>query len=324
MRIFYVGGFEIYDSFEDEARLASMGVDDRLISFAFIKQREVYGKTFEKVNEYGIYKGTMLDCGAFTAAFRGDHIGLEEYIDFCKTQNYDFMVGLDEIPLDKENGFSVSLCEQSARVTKENCDRMKAEGLSIIPTFHQGEDYDYLRYYCDNFHMVALGIASKRKAELSLQLRHLDSCFDIIPEYVAVHGLAITDLTLPLLYPFYSVDSNTWQREARYGKIKIKLFGEYKTLGLTRGLSHRKLTDNKYLDLYGEEYYITTSSVSTRHYDLTSKEVREECDKYLESIGTNVDKCREDLWERYRVNIIYYNELLRSKIKIPQRQEVLF
>lgn len=323
MRIFYVGGFEIYENLEYEKRLRSFGVEDRLISYAFLKKKPKYRAVFSKILETKLYEGVMLDSGAFTAAFTEDTIDIEKYIDYCTSNHYDFIIGLDEIPYDPKEGLRAELFDKSARNTYINCNYMVRKGINVIPTFHQGEDFDYLRRYCDEYPIVSLGVSSKRLSALPFQLQHLDTCFNIIPKECKVHGLAITDFKLPLIYPFYSVDSNTWQREARYGKIKIKLFNRFETVGLTRGLSHKKLTEDSYRDLY-DEVYIPSKPSFNRHYNTVQQEVRDECDRYLATLGTNVDKCREDIFERYRVNVLYYNELLRGELKLEQKQEVLF
>jgi len=307
MRIFFVGAFDVYRDYKFEVLLKSFGVEDRLVSYAFLR---VYDNIFfvkmkramDKVLQNNLYNDVMLDSGAFTAAFKDVDITVDDYLQFLDDFKFDYIIGLDKIPFDKEKGFTQKLFLESAEETYQNCKLIQDRGIENIPTFHQGEPYDALKRLCDEFDFVALGISSRRIARADIHYLHLDKCFSIIPKTTRVHGLAMTDFNLPLIYPFYSVDSSTWEREARYGKIKIRMFDEYATIGLTERLRN---------------------SV-TKHYDFVLPEVRKECDKYLAELGTNVDKCRDSHVERYFVNIQYYNRLLREKKVRKYKSKELF
>jgi hypothetical protein len=114
--------------------------------------------------------------------------------------------------------------------TRENLEYMESKGLSPLPVFHYGSDFDILRELAQKYDYIALGGLvpySKRKPRLK---QHLDTCFAIIQDQCRVHGFGMTGMEILQRYPWYSVDSTGWlggSKRAEYhsferGKLKFK------------------------------------------------------------------------------------------------------
>jgi hypothetical protein len=208
MKIFLAGANE-FDM------LKTWGLKHLLISYPCFLDEPFEERDFEGVELF-------LDSGAFSIFTLGIKIDLDRMIEDYKRLNWIKMkCGLDVIG--------------DGEATKANCVKMKEAGLDIIPTFHFGEDYSILRFYLDNWGLVALGGVAQLRVRKKLQ-PWLDSCFLIIKDYwpKKIHGFAITASWALKRYPFYSVDSTRWLAVARYGEV-------LKCEGYDIGCSEKKL-----------------------------------------------------------------------------------
>ena len=114
--------------------------------------------------------------------------------------------------------------------TKENLEYMESKGLTPLPVFHYGSDFDILRELVQKYDYLALGGLVPYAREKKRLKRHLDSCFAIIKDKSKVHGFGMTGMEILHRYPFYSVDSTSWlggSKRAEYhsfkeGKLKFK------------------------------------------------------------------------------------------------------
>ena len=299
MRVFFAGGFEIMASAEEEKWLRSIGVVDRLVSYAFLGQpSKPYKEIFKSLMAQNVYDGIMCDSGAYTAYRKGIKLDVDEYCDFLEDFNPHIAIGLDEIPLHID--YTIEYFEYTARTTKDNCIHMKERGFDVIPTYHKGEHLDYLKFYVDNFPYVGISFTGA-KGSPNNRAEYLDRCFEVIPDTTKVHGMGITDTKLPLMFPWYSVDSSAFVQHAIYGTIKLIVEGGYTTIA------------------------VTEKSKEKKHYKLISKEYRKEVDEYLDSIDSTFEKCRDSMKERFRVNILYYlKTLYRPKLDRKHKQTFLF
>ncbi|MDD5146820.1 MAG: hypothetical protein PHN39_03750 [Candidatus Pacebacteria bacterium] len=195
MKIYFAGA----DA--DIERLKVLGVKYILIAYPYFK-RKGFNKKF--LGDFNLF----LDSGAYSVFTGVAQVDLKEMIeDYKKLDFISLKCGLDVIG--------------NAEETKQNCLKMREAGLDVVPTFHYGESFEYLKFYCDNFNYVALGGVAQLRSQSSLLIRWLDNCYSIIRDYVPkikVHGFAITSYKLLLRYPFYSVDSTTWQSAARFAE----------------------------------------------------------------------------------------------------------
>lgn len=163
----------------------------------------------------------FLDSGAFSAWSQGVTINMDEYIKFIK---------------DNEDCIDVYACLDvigDPAKTYENQKYMESKGLKPLITFHNREDYKWLKKYVEEYDYIALGgIAGGIRKEVIVQ--HLDICWGIICDdqgmpKVKVHGFGMTALDLMFRYPWYSVDSTSWVLTGRHGGVfvPIRRGGEY-------------------------------------------------------------------------------------------------
>ena len=101
---------------------------------------------------------------------------------------------------------------------------MKDAGLRPIPVYRKGDNPRWLEKYLDDGE-PHIALASRDKG-LS-PIPWLDDTFARLKDdrgqlRVMVHGLALTSPFLMLRYPFTSVDSSTWSKQAAHGQIRAR------------------------------------------------------------------------------------------------------
>lgn len=315
MRVFFVGEFTIYADVEKEKQLRSWGVKDRLISYAFLRSKKLpYKDVFKKLIEEKVYDGIMVDSGAYSVATRNMKISWEEYAEFCKDFGADFYLSLDKIPyLRNSKDLTPQHFEESAKRTAENYDYMRKLGLKVIPTFHKGEPLQYLKKMVSEFSYIALSLTGQRLSSPDESMRFVNSCFEIatkISPNIKIHGLSITDLVLPIKFPWYSLDSAAWVKHAYSGTIKVIVpdhWGNGKHKYTTLAVTDRSKERNHYK--YNEDF---GGVVPQKYID--------DIEEYLGSIGSSLEKCRVSMEERLRVNVEYYKVVLfREKEPYAER-----
>jgi len=176
----------------------------------------------------------MLDCGAFSAWRRGEVIDLPKYIEFVKShQNLlDCYVALDVIPgsLGRALGSrkrprTLAEVKISGAESYANLQAMKAEGLSPIPTFHQGEELCWLAKMLRDGEPY-IGISPAKNMPWHIQQPWLDRIFAILTDragnpLVKTHGFGIASVDFLKRYPFFSCDTAGWCTAAGRGKIYV-------------------------------------------------------------------------------------------------------
>jgi len=165
----------------------------------------------------------FLDSGAFSAWTRGIEIDIQKYIEFIK-QNQDVITVYANLDVISKNRFSLGT-KESAEKTLRNQKIMEEAGLSPLPVFHIGEPFEYLEYYVNHYDYIGLGgMVGKSKQTLSPWLdvvfgRYI--CDERGYPKVKVHGFGLTSVSLMVEYPWYSVDSVAWKKEAFLGEVRV-------------------------------------------------------------------------------------------------------
>lgn len=148
----------------------------------------------------------VLDSGAFTFWKRQDKVNLGDYISLCKE--------LSRTPNPPKTMFALDVIGDWKK-SLTNCEKMWAEGVEAIPTFHAGEPWDYLDTIAKEFPFIAIGGAAGRLFG-SNKANYFDECFARVwPK--KIHGFGVSEEKWLMRYPFYSVDSSTWNDPAMYG-----------------------------------------------------------------------------------------------------------
>jgi hypothetical protein len=187
MTIYFAGAEASIDFFRNDCK-----VNNLLVSFPFAKK-----------NKTEMHDTYFLDSGAYSVATKKIKIDLDDYIEYIKKMGLKTYAALDVIG--------------DAAKSKENYIYMRKNGVEPIPCFHINEPFEYLEYYLSESKYIALGGVALLKRENKVR-PWLSHCFSIIKKKpaVKVHGFGITIWNILTSFPFYSVDSTSWQNPARY------------------------------------------------------------------------------------------------------------
>ena len=198
MRLYFAGAENkiAYSNLED------VGVDFILMSYYYLRNKKGH-YNWNKI---------FLDSGGYSVRISKKKIDRQKYIDgyikFIKDNNVPVYANLDM---------------ETYEETIQNQRYMESKGLLPIPVYHYSE-FRLKKYrtiiddYCKKYPMVALGgIAGANIPKKNIRI-YLSYCFGIAKKYgTKLHGFGITDNKLLKIYPFFSVDSTSWQAGSRYG-----------------------------------------------------------------------------------------------------------
>lgn len=183
----------------------------------------------------------IIDNGAFSVWKSGkEDIDVEKYIDLCKKikneTNFKFLdfIALDKIPGSFGKKPTKKECEFAVKYTKENYIKMKKEfGGNALPVFHQHDDFSYLDFYLDENDFICISPANDETNKgREVWLDRVFEKIDVKNSKVKTHGLAVTGKYLCEKYPFYSVDSSTWNVPSVYGRVNA--WKKFKMINLER------------------------------------------------------------------------------------------
>jgi len=155
----------------------------------------------------------FLDSGAFSAFTQGVEIDLEAFCRYC-VDNRDIVEVVSVL-----DGIG------DPQKTYENQCAMEEAGVVPLPCFHYGEDERYLEYYLERYPYITLGgMVPIAKPQLRLWLDRIWDRY-LTDKHgrpkIKVHGFGLTSMSLMSRYPWYSVDSSSWQAYGSMGNILI-------------------------------------------------------------------------------------------------------
>lgn len=208
---------QAYARLDDREKAARDGVKYILESYHYINKELTVGRI--RQDNLQIF----LDSGAFSAFSLGVDVDIEAYCRYIQ-KNEDIIL--------KDDG---KLCASvldgigDPLLTYQNQKTMESLGVTPLPCFHYGEDERYLEYYIENYEYITLGGMVPISTP---QLIHwLDRIWD---QYLTdgsgrarlkVHGFGLTSLPLMERYPWYSVDSSSWQAIGSNGSVMLSDLG---------------------------------------------------------------------------------------------------
>lgn len=181
----------------------------------------------EAMSKKGRTVDLFLDSGVFSAWARKTSLDVKDYCKFIK-RNSEYLecyATMDVIPGTFGSKRTQKEVDVSAKGSYANQQLMKGRGLKPIPIFHQGESFTWLeRYIADGEQYV--GISTAKDLRNSEQRAWLDIVFSMITNakgapYIKTHGFGITNISLLLRYPWFTVDSTTWSLAAGFGLIYV-------------------------------------------------------------------------------------------------------
>jgi len=151
----------------------------------------------------------MADSGAFSATTVGASIELNDYVAWLRLWGHRFAVyaNLDVIGDPKQ--------------TLENQRRIEDKGFNPLPVFHVNEPWQYLEYYLEHYDYVALGGLVPHAGRPKALIPWLVKAFKMLPSGKGYHGFGATGWTILKSFPWTSVDSTSWNKGYRFGRVPL-------------------------------------------------------------------------------------------------------
>jgi len=219
---------------------------------------------------------------------------LDDYIEFIHKYKDQLMgyVNLDII--------------YNAEQSYDNQKYMESNGLRPIPVFHYGEDFKWLKKYVEEYDYIGIGGVAGGVTMQQFVNTLGDKSFEIVEEInpdIKIHGFAVTSLNLMKRYNWWSCDSTTWLKHAAYGNVMVPRYNakkeefDYNRTPIVVSVSDRsKILGSK-----------------IPHYtNLPNKEETERIQEYFKIAEVDEEKLLTSALERKKVNIFYYEQLLKQ------------
>lgn len=184
-----------------------------------------FGVDAKSSSKHYLDKDVLIDSGAFSIFTIGKKLDINDYLKFIQTlpQHWNF-ISFDVIPKDKK---SKKETEATAEATFENYLFLSKHVKNIVPVYHYGEDFKWVKKYLDYTDYICAG---RLLGNLKESIRSYNEVFKITGTKYKVHGLACTDLQLLYKFPFYSVDSITYKKYYIDGSKMYWAMGALKSL----------------------------------------------------------------------------------------------
>lgn len=237
------------------------------------------------------------------------------------------------------------------QLTWDNQKYLERYGIKPTPVFHLGNDVSWLQRYMDEgYDYICIGgITPETPPNIAPPL---DALWENIltddngmPK-IKVHGFAVTSVRLMTRYPWYSVDSASWVKQAAYGSvlIPVKRNGVYvydetaKTIFMSTKSTQRKNAGKHYETITGKEREHILKYIEREGFTLGVSEYTAEVPEYetkddneiLHGIitrGEDKGKMKvehivkrgliNDYKERKKLNMDFYCHVMRTQPKWP-------
>ena len=246
----------------------------------------------------------LLDSGAHSAHTKGIQLDVDEYINYANEHidTVTLYVQVDHIPGKYRMPKTAKDWLESPALSWENYCYMRersADPNKLVPVFHQGEDFKWLKNMCDarfdGEPIQYIGLSPRGDVSLQAKYDFCAECFGVIEEStnpnVKTHAFGATSLDMLERLPFTSADSTTCNMVCAFGQVWVPatLFGNNDTVGVKLGISNQ----NK------------SHETSTQVYWRQPKKVQDRLKEYFDSIGTSVELLADSYTERNRVSAIF-------------------
>lgn len=173
----------------------------------------------------------MVDSGSFTAYTKGVHIDIDDYLKFIdKVGDYvTVFVAVDDVPDPMNMDYT------KAQTTWDNylymVKRLRPELRDkLIPVFHYGEDFKWLRNMLeytheDGSHIKYIGLAISLEGTKKVRINWGRECMRVIAESsnpnVMTHAFGVGVKSVLDNITVTSTDATSWVKRAAYGMISI-------------------------------------------------------------------------------------------------------
>lgn len=232
----------------------------------------------------------FIDSGAYTAYTKGITIEVDAYIDYLNSisDRCTIFAQLDTIPGRFNQPKTLEEIQKAPELSWQNYlymrERLK-EPQKLIPIFHQGENYKWLKNMLEwtdgnGEHIPYIGISPA--VDVPGLEEFLNKSFSMIQKSsnpnVKTHAFGMTRLSILETYPYTSADSTSWKMTAAMGSIYTPWGSVY--------VSDRRPHDPTYIKNQ-------------------PKEVIEKIEDYIGKLGFTFEDVVKFDYNRYIVNIYY-------------------
>lgn len=252
----------------------------------------------------------FIDSGAYSAYTKGTELSVDAYIKYLNniTESCTIFAQLDTIPGMMNRPKTLEEKLLAPKLSWENYlymrERLK-EPKKLIPIFHQGEDYKWLRNMLEwtdesGEHIEYIGVSPA--TDVSGLEEFLTTSFDIIEKSsnpsVKTHAFGMTQLRLLEIYPYTSADSTSWKLSAAMGSI-------YTPWGLIYVSDRGK---------YDKSYVLNQPALAQTNIF-----------SYIESCGYSFEEVAKFDYVRYIINIKYLMDWAKNyRFKGRRKKKKLF
>ena len=254
----------------------------------------------------------FVDSGAWTAYTKGTDIDVDEYTDFANEvgEHVTVFAAVDKIP----GQFGKPVTDEDRAAAPEiswnnyiqMVNRIKPEYRDkVLPTFHYGEDFKYLRQileykFEDGGQVAYMGLGAIADLDsASDRYNWFEECFKVIKNSsnpnIKVHAFGMTALNILKDFPFASADSTTWVMCSSHGSIIVK--------------------DKKIR--VGSKSWTKPDSIFNKN-----PAVKEEVEKVIKDRGYTLEQLSEDYIARATFNVLSLKEWVDSYQYVPKQHTV--
>lgn len=257
------------------------------------------GKAAGRMRKDGVK--CFIDSGAFSSFAMGVKVDVNAYCNWLKkNQDITEYVGDDMLA-------SVLDAIGDPDETYRNQARMEQQGLRPLPCFHYGEPIEVLEYYMANYEYITIGgMVPITTPQLKLWLDRIWGRYLTNPDgtpKIKVHGFGLTVVELMKRYPWYSVDSSSWQKFGSMGWMFTPKFGAIQV-----------------------SEHSSTRKDAMKHFDTLPPPMQQGLLEEVEKRGFDIDRLRTSYASRWIYNSLSYLELMETSASTSFRnpQPVLF
>lgn len=232
----------------------------------------------------------FIDSGAYTVYTKGTEVDVDEYINYVNDidEHLTIFAQVDKIPGVYGEIKTKEQVLEAPELSWKNYLYMREKVKSpdkLLPIFHRREDWKHLKRMLETTfegkYIPYIGLAATTDSSTKEKEEWFEECFRIISKssnpHVKTHAFGMTSLKLLEKYPFTSADSTSWIMIGANGNILTP----YGLVTVSNSQSHLK-------------NHISNTAVAEKMLQ-----------KYLQSIGLELELVKTDYRYRMLANLIY-------------------
>jgi hypothetical protein len=219
---------------EEDEKFYCKYAKNRLISYHYYSSLKKYIEIYRKFNGHRLditeYK-LLIDSGAYSIWNSGKPpIDVHDYKKFCLEflisiwdlpfKSVEF-INLDQIPGERNKPVTRDDVLYAQEKSLENYLILKNYVPNLLPVFHQGDDFKYLKIIEENTLRYCVSPANDKSVQQ--RLMWISDVFNQANPKFKPHGLGFSNSTIAKANPWHSFDASTHALRAGFGVIMYKI-----------------------------------------------------------------------------------------------------